>query len=75
MILPTKHISVENSLLGVGALLIQNIDRPLTVSALWEKVRSRSEVSTYERFTLALNLLYMVGAIELAQDKVRRIRR
>lgn len=74
MILPTKHITVEDSLLGVGALLLENIKRPLTVSALWEKVRAKPEVSTYERFTLALNLLYMIGAIDFFQNKLRRIR-
>ncbi len=74
MILPTKHISVQDSMLGVGALLLVHLGKPTTVSTLWERVRETSEVATFERFALGLDLLYLVGAIEFRNDKLRRTR-
>ncbi len=73
MILPSKHISVENSLLGVGALILAYLRRPTTVSSLWEEMRSLPQISTYERFTLGLDLLYMIKVIDLHEGKVRRL--
>lgn len=65
MILPTKHISTQNSLLGVGAVLLKNLDKPRTVTALWERVRALPEIGVYERFILSLDLLYAIGALDL----------
>lgn len=73
MILPTKHLSVENSYLGLGALTLEHLRRPTTVSALWETMRSLPQVSTYERFTLGLDLLYMINVIEIREGKLRRL--
>ena len=72
MILPTKHITVENSLIGVGGLLLPHLSQPRTVSALWEKAREMPQVATYERFTLALDLLYIMDAIEFRDGKLRQ---
>ena len=38
MILPSKHLSQDRALLTVGAAILQNLSRPATVSALWEKM-------------------------------------
>ena len=73
MILPTKHLSVENCLLGVGALILANLEKPTTLSALWEEVRSLPEISTYERFILGLDLLYMIEVIEIREGTLRRL--
>lgn len=72
MILPTKHITLANSLLGVGALLLDRLKKPKTVSTLWEKVRILPEVGTFERFSLALSFLYAIEAVELKDDLLRR---
>jgi hypothetical protein len=72
MILPTKHISVQNSLLGVGAIILGHINNPLTVSAFWFDVSTISEVATFERFILVLDLLYIIGAIELQEGLLYR---
>mgnify|MGYP001175073822 CR=1 FL=1 len=65
MILPTKHISADKSLLGVGALLLRRLDEPRTVTGLWEAARGLPTVGTFERFVLALDLLYAIGALEM----------
>ncbi len=72
MILPTKHITVENSLIGVGGLLLSRMSNPITVSALWEQVRILPQIGTFERFTLALDLLYIMEAVEFRDRRLWR---
>jgi hypothetical protein len=57
MILPSKHIDAERSLLGVGAVILGYLDQPKTVTGLWEKVRNLPQIGTFERFTLANDFL------------------
>ena len=73
MILPTKHITAENALIGVGATLLQFLGQPTTVSALWDRVRHEHNVGTFERFALASNLLFLIGAIELRDGLIVRV--
>ena len=75
MILPSKHISERQSLVGVGALLLETIDKPHTVTSLWERVRDDATVGTFERFVLALDMLYVVGAVSLKNGLIVRVRR
>ena len=72
MILPTKHIPQHDALLGVGATILRHIKAPVTPSSLWEGVREETNVGTYERFVLAMNLLYLIGAIELQDGLIAR---
>lgn len=65
MILPTKHIPQNEALIGVGATVLVHLTAPLTVSSLWERLRSEPNVGTFERFVLAANLLYLIGAVEI----------
>lgn len=74
MILPTKHIKLENSLLNVGATLLSNITNKQTVSLLWDSVRQYPEVKTFEKFTLTLDLLYTLGLVDLKNGIVVRIK-
>lgn len=72
MILPTKHMSLSNSLLNVGATLLRHIDNNHTVTALWNTVNTLPDVKTFERFTLGLDLLFMMGAVEFRDGLLRR---
>ncbi len=72
MILPTKHISTRKSLVGVGWFLLDVISEGQTVSQLWEQVRSDDRIGSYGRFVLALDLLYMVGALDVVDGELRR---
>lgn len=72
MILPTKHISQNEALIGVGATLLAHLSAPMTVSGLWERLRSEPNVGTFERFVLASNLLYLVGAIDIKDGLIIR---
>ena len=73
MILPTKHISTQKSLLGAAACALEHLDRPQTVSHLWEQVRQLPAIVTFERFILALDLLYAIKAVELEDGLLRRV--
>ena len=68
MILPTKHIPLDQTLLGVGAVLLPYLTEAHTVSSLWEATRENVSVGTFDRFVLALDLLHVLGGVELMRD-------
>ena len=78
MILPTKRITQDRSLLGIGAEILTLLDEPKTMSRLWDEFKSRrlhkQLVSTviYDWFILALDVLYMLNAIRLEKGLLRR---
>lgn len=73
MILPTKHIGQNEALIGVGATLLSQLVSPMTVSGLWDRIRKEPNVGTFERFTLAANLLYLIGAIDIKDGLIVRV--
>lgn len=72
MMFPTKHISLSSSLLGIGAKLLRHIDQPRTVTSLWNDVRDYPEIRTFDRFTLALDMLFVLGAVAFKDGLLRR---
>lgn len=70
MILPTKGISPQRSLLSVGGTLIRLLETPATVSTLWERFQQNSTRNghrsniTFDWFTLALAMLFTVQAVD-----------
>jgi hypothetical protein len=72
MILPTKHINPLDSLLGVGALILGRLKTTKTVTQLWDEMRDSPQVVTFERLVLGLDLLYMMGLVELDGGVIRR---
>ena len=80
MILPTKHIRPDRALIGVGAEVLGALAQPMTVSKLWDVIRSRRSADTtspvidYRWFVLALDLLYAIGAIEFERGLIRKAR-
>ena len=77
MILPTKHLRSESSLIYIGGI-IQNalVSGPLSVDQLWRSTKSiycartYNNDITYDWFVLALSLLYEIGNITLVGDKI-----
>jgi hypothetical protein len=79
VILPSKHLSQERALLTIGGQILQHLRQPRTVSALWEELTLRTENSlystsplNYDGFVLALDLLYLIGAIEIKDGLLTR---
>ena len=65
MIHPTKHIPAEQTLLGAGAVIFSQISQPRTVTGLWETVREDEAIGTFERFVLALTMLYSLRVVRI----------
>lgn len=78
MILPSKHLSHNRALLTVGARILPRLSQTKTVSALWEEMSSdpalkrEHTVLRYEGFVLALDLLFLLGAIDLNDGMLSR---
>jgi hypothetical protein len=78
VILPTKHIHPDRALLAVGSNLLVLLREPMTVSRLWDDVRlKRGKVGepapiNYDWFVLALDLLFMIGAVEIDRGLLRK---
>ena len=74
MILPTKHIKLQNCILNLGSILLNNITGKQTVTLLWDKARELPEVKTFERFTLGLDLLFTLGLIDFKEGILVRLK-
>lgn len=72
MILPTKHINPLDSLLGIGALILERLRTTKTVTQLWDEMRDVPQIVTFERLVLGLDLLYAIGLVELDGGLIRR---
>lgn len=72
MILPTKHISTQQSLLGLGATILKHLPAPTTITGLWDKIRALPEIGTYKRFILTLDLLFTIKAINYTDGLLQR---
>ncbi len=78
MILPTKHIRPDRALLAIGGDILVSLREPMTVSRLWDDIRSKRgdpgepAPINYDWFVLALDLLFMIGAVEIDRDLLRK---
>jgi hypothetical protein len=72
MILPSKYVNLEGSLLGLGAVILAFLTYPRTITSLWEEVRKSSDPIPFSYFVLALDLLFIMGAIDLNEGLVTR---
>jgi len=76
MILPTKHLPTERSLIAIGADLLGLLDEPKSVSKLWlefQTVNQRRELRlTFDWFTLAISMLHAIGAVEQRDHRLHR---
>lgn len=76
MILPTKGITPQLALVTVGADILRQLTEAKTVSRLWDEFRKTGAGNsnmTFDWFVLGLDLLFVLGAIEFARGRVRRV--
>lgn len=74
MILPTKHLPLDQSLLAAAASVLVALRAPLTVSTTWERVRDAKAITTFDRFVLSLDLLYALGLVSMSAGRLERTR-
>ncbi|NOU33302.1 MAG: hypothetical protein HOO96_35850 [Polyangiaceae bacterium] len=75
MILPTKGVQPRHALLTVGADVLRLLTQAKTVSRIWDELRTArtgADAITFDWFVLSLDLLFVVGAVELDRGRVRR---
>lgn len=75
MILPGKHLKQDRTLLGIGAVILKNLEDGQTVSELWEVVK-KSHVAasvplSFDWFALSLSFLYAIDVVEESQGILR----
>jgi len=68
MILPNKHLKLSNTILNTGAILLEILNDRQTVTLLWDKVRINPEIRTFDRFTLGLDLLFIIGLVNFNEE-------
>ena len=76
MILPTKHLQTQRTLLAVGGAVLTLLSEPKTVSRLWSELAGRGEgaLLTFDWFVLSLDFLYAAGALTLVEGQLRKNR-
>ncbi|MEC7277902.1 MAG: ABC-three component system middle component 6 [Bdellovibrionota bacterium] len=81
MIFPTKRLSIDRSLIFVGAELLELLVKPKTVNQLWAKYRNKTSIKegkkiiTFEIFNLALDFLYVINVVDFKDGKVIKVSR
>ena len=74
ILLPDKHMPVDRSLIGLGSLLLSNLESPVTPSSLWDRVKENPEVRGYQEFVLTLGFLNAIGVVKLNRGFLVRAR-
>lgn len=74
MILPKKHLTLEESMFGLGSFLLQHLSVPTSLDNLWYRyVEALNEQSfsvrfSFDDFLLALDYLFLIGAIVQTEE-------
>ena len=80
MILPTKKLRPDNSLVYLGSVVLRILNEPKTVSRTWEEFQRRRindlgvascDVS-FDWFVLSLDFLNIMDAIDLRNGRLER---
>lgn len=78
MILPSKSIPPEKSLIALGGCVLELLqESPLTVTSVWTELHANESAAqaapaSFEWFVLSLDMLYALRAIELEPTGVLR---
>lgn len=72
-ILPTKYVEEKDTLLYSGAIILNDLSTPKTVSELWTSTKNIDSISTFERFVATLDMLYIIGLVDLKEDKLQKV--
>lgn len=74
MILPGKHIKTSQSFLGIGSVLLDNIDNTQSVTTLWTNTNIQKKIRMFDRFLLGLDLLFIFGLVDYKEGTVMKIK-
>ena len=74
MLLPNKHITLAQSIIGLGSFTLEALEKPKTVDALWVEFQAVNNTArfpayhTFENMMLAIDFLFAIGAIKEGQN-------
>ena len=81
MLLPTKGVSAERAIITVGADVLECLQTPKSVTALWEQYTAHEREGgdldhiTFDWFSLALASLFAINLVEWTPSgHLRRVR-
>ena len=64
MILPSKHLGLQQTYLWQGMQVLKLMNKPFTVSRLWSESKEIEGIGTFKSFILILSFLNLVKLIE-----------
>lgn len=79
MLLPDKHITIAESILGLSSFALERLQQPVHVDTIWAEFenvnnsKSYPAYHTFENMLLALAFLFSIGVIE-KDDRGRILR-
>ena len=79
MILPKKHLSLDESLFGFGAYLLDNIVKNSNIDRLWRNYLNDYKNNiyivkfTFDQFIITIDYLFAINAIEINQKGELRL--
>ena len=76
VILPTKGITPDRSLIAIGSFVLVSLKSERSVVQLWQEYNEKHSSSyvSYDWFCLATSFLYSLGLVELVRGQLRRVR-
>ena len=75
-LLPQKHARLNETILGIGAITLNELTAPQTVDSVWEKLKTLKAKKMlpdrvlFEDLVLTLDFLYALRAITIDQEGV-----
>lgn len=73
MIMPTKYLKENETLLGLGAILLEELSSEKSLSDLWENAKKYPDIGNFERFILTLDFLFIIGLVTLKNNNLMRM--
>ena len=72
MVLPDKHIRFSESLLGLGALVLDLLSSPKPIDSIWQDLKNIQSLESdlysshnFENLVLSVDLLFAMGLVAL----------
>ena len=79
MLIPAKHISFSESLLGLGSYLLNKLNKPKSIDEIWKELQIDIENKIYptnhnlDNLTMSIIFLYSIGSINEINGKIVKI--
>jgi hypothetical protein len=72
---PAKHVRLNETIIGLGAVVLEQLKRPKTVDGLWNSIRELKQHKksipgkvTLEDIIVTADFLYALGAVSINEE-------